>query len=287
MPLTRNRAGFTLVELLIAIVLVGLVGVIIVRLLADTQRLTVAQGERAMLQSTTRTGVLVVPAELREINSAMGDITTATSSSIVYRGMRTMGVTCGAPAAGIAVVDNGTIQGLGSFEAADSVLVFVENDPTTADDDTWALSRLGAVAPGVCPNGDAGTTLTFVGTMAVFDWATGLWNGPAPVLGNAAVIRKFEQTQLTSYQDGNGDTWLGMSVEGNPLEPIAGPLADADGLRFDYVDAGGNPTMTPGAIAAVQITVVGVTSRAVREGQNPLAFKFDSLTTRVALRNSF
>ena len=90
MPLTRSRAGFTLVELLIALTLLGIVGAVTVRLLSDTQRVTTAQGERAHMQATTRVGALVMPTELREINPAMGDITAMSDTSIEYRGMRNL-----------------------------------------------------------------------------------------------------------------------------------------------------------------------------------------------------
>src|SRR5690606_21167201 len=97
MPLVRSRSGFTLIELMIVLVMLGLVGAITVKVLTGTQRVTVAQGERALMQSTARTGVLVLPSELREINPALGDITSMSATSITYRSMRTLAVSCAAP----------------------------------------------------------------------------------------------------------------------------------------------------------------------------------------------
>jgi prepilin-type N-terminal cleavage/methylation domain-containing protein len=290
MPVTRTRAGFTLVELLIVMVLVGLVGMVLVRVLTDTQRITVAQGERAMMQSATRTGVLVVPAELREINAWMGDIIAMSDSSITYRGLRAMAVACGPTTTAGTLVETASIQGLGSFAVNDSVLVFVEGlDPLSVDDDTWALARISSVATAACPNTNPGTLLGFAGTMAVFDLATGTWQTSIlPVFGDAAVIRKFEHTTLALYQDGEGVSWLGMQGPSDAgIQPVVGPLAADDGFTLAYLDVNGNPAGSPELVRSIDVKVVGVTSRQIREGNTPLAYKFDSLSTRVALRNSF
>jgi prepilin-type N-terminal cleavage/methylation domain-containing protein len=62
-----GRRGFTLVELIIALVLMTLVGTVIFQLLNGTQRVSTAQSERMMLQSSIRTGALVVPRVARAV----------------------------------------------------------------------------------------------------------------------------------------------------------------------------------------------------------------------------
>ena len=65
----RPRRGFTLVEVMIALVILGIVTGAIYRLLDANRRIAVAQAEQVMLQSNVRTGSLIVPNELRELNT--------------------------------------------------------------------------------------------------------------------------------------------------------------------------------------------------------------------------
>ena len=67
-----QRRGFTLVEVLLALVIMGVVTGAIYKLLNTNQRLSVAQAEQVTLQSNVRTGSLVVPNELRELNTWTG-----------------------------------------------------------------------------------------------------------------------------------------------------------------------------------------------------------------------
>ena len=65
----RPRRGFTLVEVMIALVILGIVTGAIYRLLDANRRIAVAQAEQVMLQSNVRTGSLIGPNELRELNT--------------------------------------------------------------------------------------------------------------------------------------------------------------------------------------------------------------------------
>ena len=106
-----QRRGFTLIEVLIALVIMGIVTGALYRLLNTSQRLTLAQSEQVSLQSNVRAGSLVVPSELRELNTVVGagvgprnDILDAQLTSVQYRAMRGMGFTCQAPAAPVTVI---------------------------------------------------------------------------------------------------------------------------------------------------------------------------------------
>lgn len=286
MPVIRGRAGFTLVELMIVVVLLGIVGAVTVRMLTDAQRLTVAQGERAQLQSTNRTGAIVLPVELREVNPALGDITFMSADTIRYRGMRNFGVTCLTPTATTAVVLASSVGGLRGFANGDSVLVFVEGDVTTLDDDRWAKAVIAAApvtAAAVCPGSLAGTTLVFstAGGGMRFDddntAVTGLQNG--------AVIRAFTHTRLGTYIS-NGRTWLGMAANDDAFEPLIGPLMADSGLNLVYRDRLGNVTNVATNVRSIDVTIRGEASREVHtKGTGAPQLINDSLVTRVTLRN--
>ena len=96
-----QRRGFTLIEVLLALVIMGVVTGAIYRLLNTNQRLSLAQAEQVNLQSNVRTGSLVVPNELRELNTVLGsldatrnDVTVANADGITYRAMRGLGFLC-------------------------------------------------------------------------------------------------------------------------------------------------------------------------------------------------
>lgn len=289
MPLMRGRAGFTLVELLIVLVMLGLVGAITVRVLTDTQRLTVAQGERAMVQTTTRTGVLVLPTELREINPGFGDITQMNDTSITYRGMRNLAISCTAPTTAAVRVATASIEGLKGFSVNDSILVFFEgNEPNSPNDDDWVLARVQGISTGTaCDDGRPGTTLTFAGSPTMSDGSpvdnTAFGNNPM------AVVRAFEKTTIAAYEDDNGDTWLGMlgPSDGTTIQPVLGPLAADSGLTLTYRDGSGAITTNPLLVQSIDVRVIGITTRPVHKGSSTPAIEYDSLTTRIALRNTF
>ena len=101
-----QRRGFTLIEVLLALVIMGVVTGAIYRLLNTNQRLSLAQAEQVNLQSNVRTGSLVVPNELRELNTVLGsldatrnDVTVANADGITYRAMRGLGFLCQAAGA--------------------------------------------------------------------------------------------------------------------------------------------------------------------------------------------
>lgn len=292
MPLMRSRAGFTLVELLIALTLLGIVGAVTVRLLSDTQRVTTAQGERAHMQATTRVGALVMPTELREINPAMGDITAMSDTSIEYRGMRNLGISCTAPTPTSVVLWASSVGGLRPFAANDSVLVFVEVDKNEDIDDRWGLAAVQSVSNGTaCPGGQPSITLTLSpanGGMNYQD-APGTTVVGAELL-TGAPVRAFEHATMSTYTDAGGDNWLALKIgTGGNWEPLVGPLPSTDGIVLTYFDALGNVTATTTLVRSIGIEIRGETTRPVygRGGTvNGPQLLTDTLSTRVTLRNA-
>jgi prepilin-type N-terminal cleavage/methylation domain-containing protein len=174
MPRLR-RVGFTLPEMLLALVLFGIVGVALYRVLVTNQRLYQAQTQRVDLNQNLRTAVDMLGAELRPLNASEGDIVAMAPDSIKIRAMRQLGFICqipvlgGAqPLTGIWMVLRGSAPGdtlffgTRNFSATrDSLLVYYEGGTVTRTDDTWLRAKLTAVAPATCPNGSAGQKLTF------------------------------------------------------------------------------------------------------------------------------
>jgi prepilin-type N-terminal cleavage/methylation domain-containing protein len=295
--------GFTLVELILAIVLASLVGGVVHRLLFQGQRLARAQAERTALHENVRVAALVLAGELAgagydevtpAASAALGypvafrsDLLAIAPGAVTYLADRGGGYVCRVstgPAVEIVVAEPSWASPRAP-RATDSLLVFVEGDPTTGSDDAWL--HLGIVSAGtaVCASGGAGIALR-VAAPAPLD--------PAVLAGvtSGSPVRLAEVMQMRYYRSG-GKSWLGMRSVGTSetIQPIAGPLADSSlsvrGLTLVYRDAADAPTSDPAAVRAIEIALVGVTDQPIhaRDPRHAMVDTF-ALATRLALRNA-
>jgi prepilin-type N-terminal cleavage/methylation domain-containing protein len=284
----RTRRGFTLIELLIALVLLSLVTASIFSLLNTTQRVTRAQGERSSLQSNVRTGAIVVPAELRQINTVAGgttdqnDIVAMTATSINYRAMRGMGLVCQVPTSTEVRVFNNTANPFMGYRAPagprDGLYVFIENSVDKSSDDAWVKATVTGVAAGnVCPGGVAGYTFTVSPAVAGLTSAT--INAP---------VRTYEVMTLQLYQ-ANGEWWMGAQSNsaGEAMQPMLGPLRSGNGLGFEYFNAAGATTADVKQVRSIRVTIRGLSDQAVVSGAGTHnGVVGDSIVTQVVLRNA-
>src|SRR5713101_134527 len=99
MPLLGRR-GFTLVEMMIALLLLGLVSAAVYQVLVNNQRLYMAQTQTIDLNQNLRAAAAILPAEFREIDAVDGDITAMSATSITFRAMRKLAFICVPPVLG-------------------------------------------------------------------------------------------------------------------------------------------------------------------------------------------
>lgn len=282
-----RRQGFTLVELMIALLLMTLVGSVIFKLLTSTQRVSTAQTERMLLQSSIRTGALVVPAELRELSTSTGgqtDLIQIAADSLTYRAARGVGFTCAVTATQIKIL-NTTVLPFNALRditpGRDSLLLYVERDPATAADDSWIRLPISSVATTTCGSEPAiaVNTPNFINAIPDSQLASVVVGGP---------VRTFEVMRLKSYAS-DGQQWVGaVSVSGgDAVQPILGPITPA-GFQLAYLTGDGTVTNVPAAVRVIRIQVIGLTERAVAQGGTSGANVIlqDTLVTRVLLRNA-
>ena len=282
----RNHRGFTLVEILISLVIMGLVTGSIYTLLTTTQRVSRQQAEKTDLQSNIRAGAIIVPSELREINIVPGggdtqnDLRIISATSMEYRAMRGLGFACQAPTSTEIRLLRSTFSGYRDPASTDSVYVFLEGaNPDASTDDSWVQARITGVATGnVCPGGVAGITLTINPAVASLAGA-----------GVRAPVRIWERMELKLYTSG-GKSWLGArSVSaGEATQPVLGPLTDVDGFGLTYLDSTNVATLTLDKVRSIQVTLKGLTDQAITKGTTGrgLTHMRDSLVTQVTLRNA-
>lgn len=281
----RNHRGFTLVEVLVAMVVMLAVTGAIYKLLITSQRLSQAQASRTDLQSNERAASLIVPSELRELNTVVGgtpaenDIVQMQATSIKYRAWRGLGFVCQATVGEIRVPQITWSGYRGPETPRDTAYVFFQTDPSTGSDGTWKKATITAVPAGnTCPDGSLAYTLTISPTLTA-----------APGVGTP--VRLFEVMELALYVSG-GKSWLGArSWSGNDAapQPLLGPLKDASGFTLKYYDQTGTAETTdPNSVRSIQLTIKAVSNGPVSTGggSSAIAVVEDSVVTRVTLRNA-
>ena len=248
----RDRAGFTLVELTVVVVLGALVLGAVLQVLITNQRTYTVQSAAVQGQQSSRMAVEIMFNELRELSPGDGDILSMTPSSLHVRLMRRFGIACEVdlgPSASpprIRVLDNPGEN----FAQNDTVFIFAENRPATGTDDVWLRARVAE---------DVDSTVTCLGRPALdleLDTTGGVFASDSVYVGapiRGYQVYRYQQaywfTTATPYlvrqDDGIGTPW-----------PIAGPLRPGgQGLRFIYRDALGNVTSTPTDVRQIEVRI--------------------------------
>lgn len=293
----RSPRGFTLVEILVALVAFGLVAAVLTRTLVTSQRITTQQTLRAQMQSNLRVASFVVPNELRMLNqAATTDILSVGDTEIIYLAMRGYYMLCAPITSATSIkVARVTSQDF-SFDyrapvAGDSAFIFFEKDTLKISDDNWIPVGITGVASGTCTYPTTGTpagqtfTLTNPGIVdATYEHDQFLPGAP---------VRTYEITRLAEFTSG-GEKWLGMCTGSATctLEPVVGPLAENNGfLLTRYNDLGavvtGNTTANRNSLRSLRVRFIAKTAQAVARGTDNSGVQtiYDTLSTMVTLRN--
>lgn len=291
--MSRRARGFTLVEVLVALVLLAIVSAALYRVLVNNQRIYVAQTQRIDLSQNIRAATAILPAEFRELDASEGDIVAMGADSITMRAMRWLGFLCSVPPLGgglngIGLIIRGGAPGQSGFfgareiNATDSVFVYYDGNQASRADDGWALASINAAPNGQnCNDGTNGqriiTNINLVGV------------GPnvAGAITMGAPVRGFERVTYRLWQSPTDGLWyIGFRPFGQTIQPLIGPVLP-NGLTLQYYDVNGNVTAVPSQVARIDITVRARTTSAVRRGGQAAAqVVVDSVVTSVALRNN-
>lgn len=291
--MSRRRSGFTMIELLVALVLLGIVSTALYRVLVNNQRLYMAQTQRIDLSQNIRAAAAILPAEFRELDASEGDIAAMSATSIQIRAMRWLGFTCSVPALGgalngVGIIVRGGVPGQPAFYGArginqtDSLLVYYDGNQASRTDDFWALGSITAAPNGQnCDDGTNGQRL--VTTLNLL----GLGPNVANAITLGAPVRGYERVTYQLWQSPTDGLWyIGFQPFGQSMQPLIGPVLP-NGLTLQYYDVNGAVTAVRAQVARIDITVRARTTVAVRAGgQAPRQVVVDSVATSVALRNN-
>ena len=309
-PRRRAPRGFTLVEVIVVMVLLGVVVGGLVRVLAGQQRFYRSAGDLMDSRSQVRQAVFILPAELRGASVAGGDFLAASETMIDFRSTIMSSVVCAATANSItmppAILSSGqTLTAMRYAPATNDIVAIYNDGPTTrANDDGWSYHVTTAFAPtvGACPVGVPGAGAnSYVGAADVGRpaFVASINPGVPATIAVGAPVRILRRMIYSLYAASDGEWYLGIQ-ECTPgcsaIQPVAGPYRPfegqgrANGLSFAYFDENDvvlNPANAGDLlrIARVEVTVRGQTQSAISLPGMAAERKTDVLTVQVGLRN--
>jgi len=314
-----RRRGMTLIEIMISLVLLGIVGGVIMRVIMRQQRFYQGVNQIMTQRGQLRQATAVLPVDLRSLSSIGDDILVATDSSMEFMVNIGTSVVCEVVNGSQVALPLQTLasgQTLTSWygygEPAAGATVYIYNDSSVAgnDEDRWQKFTL------VDMHHDASRCTTTFHTVADIgqqraimelsstepnDAVTG---GPlSRYINIGAPVRVMKRIRYALYQSADGKWYLGYSTYDpstsayGTVAPVSGPYdpyGSASGLGFKYYDVDGNEIASGAStterekIARVDLIARARTSSNVRAAgiQGGVSQQYrDSLAVSVMLRN--
>jgi prepilin-type N-terminal cleavage/methylation domain-containing protein len=261
--LRRPNRGITLVELLVALMLFGLVSAVgakVVRSALDAHWRLIHYAE---LSGTLRTAAQVLRSDLIELVAAGAngsDISDIGRGLLEYRAMKGLFFVCIPPDTNrnaVTVYGGDTLRfppmAALPLPMRDEFVVFAAATRVTSRDDRWLRRVVTDVASSFdCPGGEASHTI-FAGGSRMAGVRVG------------APVRVMRRVRIRAYADAYGDWWIGeQQVTDNGswarIQPVVGPIV-ASGLEFQYFDRAGAPTTNALDVHRISVTIVAASRR--------------------------
>ena len=295
----RAPSGLTLVELMAAIAVAGVVLAIVAGLALRQQRTFVALSDDAALAGQLRDAASMLPTDLRSAAVGAGDLREASDTSAELRETIASAVVCDTLGAALVLAPPApgapTFAGkVASVESGDSAWLLSADDAAP----TWQARRVGSVGvthAGPCAAG--GPHLGAESLVASRTWLS-IDSSPAPATLVGRPLRITRPIRYSLYHSADGHWYLGArdwnnaTSKFNAIQPIAGPFQPPSGAPlFRWFDTTGAPLATPVAardrVALVRIDLRGQTRHADRAlgSRQHTGPRADSASIAVSVRN--
>jgi prepilin-type N-terminal cleavage/methylation domain-containing protein len=272
-----NRRGFTMIEVLVALVVGMVVLASVVQMLIVQGRGFRKQRELVDVRETLREAASLLSWDLRQAAIGGSPFMVMGANTVTIRSPRGMGTIC---------ARHPTLARYGLWKTAGSI-------PATVDD-TALVYQIGRGAWNKLK-------ITAVGTPVAMGVTACAWPGARPpdivvefavntktdtsYIKIGAPFRNFRRVEYAEYQQ-NGRWWLGRKVGGAAsYELLTGPLLApaSNGLAFTYYDTLGAVTANTAAVGSVAFTLRTQSFKNTTIGSS-FTYQQDSLTTKVAVR---
>lgn len=237
-----TRRGFTLVESLVALVLLALLGTVLTRLLLAQGRLATRFATRARaLESITQANDWL-GAELEPGGTIGGssDLIAFAGDSLVSRAWRGSGLACGVGSGEVRVLRERWTGWRAPQPGRDSLAVFLPGDSTQPT--SWLRLPVLGVSASSC----GGRPALAISTGSI----------PSVVVAPLVPVRLYEVSLVKFYRS-LGEWWLGArSVSGGEgLQPVTGPYRPG-GIHFSYLTRAGFPAVTSDSAASIEVELL-------------------------------
>ena len=171
-PVRAARRGFTLVELLVTLAMLGVVGTILSRMMLDQQRFYQKTNEQMGVRRELRTAMSTVPGDLRSISSVGGDILSFGTTQITFRSTFGASVVCNKPNPSTIDIPplnmaRTTLTAWASQPTVGDTIYAFRSDSMGAGGDSWTAHRILAVSSGYLACSSAFTNCTSGGWRSV------------------------------------------------------------------------------------------------------------------------
>lgn len=305
----RLRRGFTLAELMISLVLFGVVVASVMQVVVRQQRFHRGANETMAMRGSLHQAAAVLPADLRAIHPAGGDIQDWSRSSIAFRAFTASSMVCRRPTSTTIVLpptaltqENALSAWLQAPVVGDSVLIYDENVGIGNEDDRWLPYEITGVSTAQAVTGcPSASGYTLAGDAAAETHELTLSAPlPATVLVGAPT-RVYRTTRFALYQAADDRWYLGTSPchpsqtpVCSDLQPVSGPYRPLSlntaisGLTFWYFDAAGTSldpaTDAPAQVARIEVVVRGEIQTPFNTTRATGTYR-DSLSFIIGIRN--
>lgn len=299
-----DRRGFSLVELLIAIVLLAVVCGAVMSIMVQQQRFYSDSAAIMQTRSSTRDAAAVLQSDMHAMSPKSGDIYSMGTSFIEFRTQPGSSVVCTIDATRLILtvppVNVTTEAGLTAWLAApllsDTVLILDPGLTTSSADDVWRPYVLTAAPTGVasCPNA---TGLTSTVAEASAGYTLRITPALTATTLAGAPIRIIRKAHYEIYQEASGNWYLGYydcvklrAPVCNTLQAVSGPYIPANvggtgGIVFSFRDSTGVVTATPALVRRIDLVARAQTAVSIHTAGYARGQMTDSTFASIAPRN--
>lgn len=303
-----TRQAFTLVELVVATALAGLVGALITGTLVRQQRFHAAASEMLDVRAQLRDAADVLATDIRGAAVATFGLPVMTDSAIEMYATIATSVACAAPAGATiglppaSLASGNTLTSLLAQPDTGDLAMLYGIPSGMPDSGRWETARVTAftsrAVTTACP---ASTGFTTAADAAASGYVVTLATAPSIAVRRGAPIHFLRRARYSLYRSSDRMWYLGYrrcNIAGPPacaaIQPVSGPYSaysgssGASGLSFRYYDSMGAELpvgISSAAVARVDIVMRGQTARATAlTGDARTAYR-DSAVITVSPRN--
>lgn len=297
----RARRGFSLTEIMVALVLLGIVATGIMTVVMRQQQFYRSATEVIDTRSQIRQAAAVVPVDVRGVSSVGGDILYMSDSSLDVRGNIGSGLVCSHTANSVTIPPMNLAKGryfttfLTRPKVNDVLLIFDDKAPGNQDDD-WILYTIATI-----DSTTAGCT-SFTDATADAGKYRYVYTFTAPLsttIIDGAPLRMARGVKYSIYKSATDGLWWmgyrecrGDGSSCDAVQPVSGPYKPYvandtinSGVSFVYRDSTGAITTNKLNVARVELFIHGQTQGSVALGGGKSAPYSDYMKVTIALRN--